>query len=385
MSETRILVACSSYPSAALPHHGTFVRALVEQWARLQVSVDVIAPRSRWSTALPAFERTEPVDGIQVAVHRPPFLSYSNRPLPWVGSTFHWTVASYGRAFARSAVDLTLKPDIAYGHFLFPSGSAAAAVGRRLRIPAAVALGESSLGYYEPLLGLDRISETLRGIDVIVSVSETNKSYCVERLGIEPERIHVVPNAVDPDRFHRREREAARLRLRIPETMPLVVFTGHFIERKGPLRVVAALRELPDVGAAFLGSGPQIPAGEQVVHAAPVSQDDVPDWLSAADVFVLPTLAEGCPNAVIEAMACGAPVVSSDIPELHETVGEGPALLIDPQDPSAIREAVRRVLEDRDLAAEMRRAGLERAARFTLAARADRILDLLRVAAESHR
>jgi glycosyltransferase involved in cell wall biosynthesis len=106
-----------------------------------------------------------------------------------------------------------------------------------------------------------------------------------------------------------------------------------------------------------------------------VPHEQLPQWLVAADLFVLPTLAEGCPNAVVEAMACGLPIVSSDIAALRETVGEGNGILVDPLDVSALSRAIATVLSDAGQRAQMSAAALARGTRLSAAARAERILD----------
>ena len=106
--------------------------------------------------------------------------------------------------------------------------------------------------------------------------------------------------------------------------------------------------------------------------------EQVPAWLRAADLFVMPTLAEGSPNAVLEAMACGLPVVSSDIPALREAVPPEAGRLVDPLDVRALGAAIGALVDDVELRTRMGRAARARAESFSLANRADRILHWLR-------
>jgi glycosyltransferase involved in cell wall biosynthesis len=138
-----------------------------------------------------------------------------------------------------------------------------------------------------------------------------------------------------------------------------------------------AIRGRPDIGAVFLGRGLQRPSGPQVLHAGPVPHEDMPVWLSAADLFVLPTLDEGCSNALLEALACGLPVVTSDRPFNRAVVDESMALLVEPSDPAALGAAIAALVDGAPLRAALGAAALERAAAFRLERRAARIHALL--------
>src|SRR5690606_16475453 len=104
------------------------------------------------------------------------------------------------------------------------------------------------------------------------------------------------------------DKQQCRRKLKLPESAFIVVFVGHFVDRKGPLRVLEAINKVGgDVKGLFLGRGIQKPIGSAVLHAAPVPNEELPYWLNAADVMMLPTLAEGSCNAINEAMACRLP------------------------------------------------------------------------------
>lgn len=120
-----------------------------------------------------------------------------------------------------------------------------------------------------------------------------------------------------------------------------MIFVGSFIHRKGPRRVLEACALLPEPPKmVFVGSGSQRPEGEGVLYAGHVEHSMLPWYLFAADVFVLPTLSEGMPNAIIEAMACGVPIVTSAIPPNLFLLGEHYPLFANPVDIAEISQKI---------------------------------------------
>lgn len=374
------MLATSNYPSPFEPNRGTFVETLARQWARCGAEVLVVAPFPYWNRSVRRVVLRHPatndVDG-RLTVLRPSFVSASNITLAQRLSTARITARNFRRAVRRALAKEARCADIAYGHFLFPAGEATIEVARRRSIPAVAALGESSFGAYERHFGRARMRAVLQAMDGIVAVSKVNRSFCVDEFGVPGERVLVAPNASDLERFFRRDRERSREKLGLPLDRIIVAFVGHFIEQKGPLRVLEAMKAVPTVAGVFLGAGPQQPLGQQVLFAGRVSHEEVPAWLGAADFFVLPTLEEGSCNAVVEAMACGLPVVTSNLPEMHETTDERSALFVDPRSLQNISDAIGRLASDASLRERMGHAALDRARAYSIQDRATGILDWL--------
>jgi teichuronic acid biosynthesis glycosyltransferase TuaC len=179
--------------------------------------------------------------------------------------------------------------------------------------------------------------------------------------------VYLAPNGVDCRRFAPKPQRRAREQLGLPVDRPIIAFVGHFSGRKGPDRVLRAVeRSRHEPGAIFLGDGKVRPSGPSVMHAGPVPHSEVSLYLSASDLFVLPTLAEGSCNSILEALACGLPVVSSDIAAVREDVGDQPPVfLCDPRDVDQLAARIDAVL-DLDRAT---RTDLGRSARLTAEAR----------------
>jgi glycosyltransferase involved in cell wall biosynthesis len=225
----------------------------------------------------------------------------------------------------------------------------------------------------------------------IIAVSERTKADIVELLAVDPSRITVTHLGVDarfrPPRTEERAAFCERQRL----VRPFVLAVGNLEPRKnlpGLLRAFARLApEIPHdlvlVGAegwltgeiyATLG---ELRLGERVRMTGFVDDDELPIWYGAADLFIYPSLYEGFGLPVVEAMACGTPVVASNVSSLPEIGGDA-IVLVDPTDDAAIADGMRRVLTDAAVAGELRRRGRLRAARFTWEKTAERTVAVYR-------
>ncbi|MCX7893480.1 MAG: glycosyltransferase [Burkholderiales bacterium] len=232
--------------------------------------------------------------------------------------------------------------DILDAHFGYPDGYAASLLGRWLGVPFTVTFrGTEPRHAADPKLA-PRLRDAVRSAQRVFAVSGSLASLAVE-LGAPESRTVVVGNGVDVEKFAPMDRAAARHALGLPQAAKVLVTVGGLVERKGFHRVIDLVPELaarfPDLH--YLVVGGASPEGDwserlraQVarlglqsrVHflgALPPERLKVP--LSAADVFVLATSNEGWANVLLEAMACGLPVVTTDVGGNAEVVS-GPAL-----------------------------------------------------------
>lgn len=233
--------------------------------------------------------------------------------------------------------------------------------------------------------------------------SEAVRVSAVEQLGIPDGLMTVIPRGRNPDRFAP-VTEAARRRTRtelgLRSDVQLVLNVGRQEPQKAQRYLVEAFDQVvarrPQSRLAIVGANGSASAGlRQRIEELELGQhvmllgrrDDVPELLGAADVFVLPSLWEGLPNVVIEAMATGLPVVASDIPPVREAVDpDRSAILATPSDPHSLAEALLRVLADPYLSAELGQRGREVfLERFTIGPVADQMVQLYRQLAKRQR
>lgn len=368
-----IVFITGNYPSPAHPNRGTFVRQLVEAIAGLGTRCTVIHP---WKLHEWLLERRLAVGcGASMGgVHlvRPLMLSLSNRGVAGL-NTFALTHREFRRAVLGAIKRQKVKPDAVYGHFLYSAGEVAVWAGRRLGIPRFVAVGEGTFWTVKPL-GVPRARRDFQHATGILAVSTVLKRRLEEDLGIPSEKIGVFPNGVDLDTFAPKPRAAMRQKFGLPADAFLVIYVGNFIESKGAQRVAAAIDGQAGLGGIFVGSGPVQPRASNVVFCGRVQHALVPELLSAANCFVLPSDVEGSSNATIEAMACGLPLVVSDGEYNDDIVNEEVAIRVRHDDINAIRSAISRLFEDSTLRGRMSMAATSHAQGFDIRERARRIL-----------
>jgi glycosyltransferase involved in cell wall biosynthesis len=168
-----------------------------------------------------------------------------------------------------------------------------------------------------------------------------------------------------------------RKRFRLPVDSFLVGCTGHLSHRKGQQRVLDAIIGLDNVGGIFIGSGVPASSTVPVYFNRAVEHEQVPGLLSACDVFVLPTLEEGSSNAIIEAMACGLPIVSSNGEFNDDLLNNEFSIKVDPLNINEIRNAICTLRDEPALRARMAAAALQRARQFDINTRARCILNFM--------
>jgi teichuronic acid biosynthesis glycosyltransferase TuaC len=217
---------------------------------------------------------------------------------------------------------------------------AAALLGRLLGVPVVLTLRGLEVRLEGDRLRRPQLAWALRAADRVIAVSEDLADLAV-RLGLPRARVRVIGNGVDPDLFRPLDRAACRRELGLPPAGPYLLTVGTLSERKGAHLVLDAMAllagRLPGLcyllvggagaegaeGAALARRAARLGLAGRVVFAGPRPPAELPAWYGAADLFVLPSALEGCPNSVLEALACGTPVAATP-------VGSVPRLLADP-------------------------------------------------------
>ncbi len=366
-----------NYPSAQTPSNGTFVRQLVHGMARLGVRCSVICPVSVFDIlrgGSPPFSETdEEVKGNPIKIVRPRYVSFSNKQIFRYNSA-RATLASFHSAARRGLSSLDSTPGCFYGHFLYDAGCTAVRLASKLGAKSFVGVGESSFWSVDPI-GIERAVRDFSRANGFVAVSTAIRKNLKSKLRIPEEKIAVLPNGVNPGIFYPRNRLAMREKYGFPRDQFIISFVGHFDERKGPHRVLGAVAGMKDVGLIFIGKGDMPLRGDNILFSGLVDHAKIPEMLSASDVFVLPTLAEGCCNALIEALACGLPLVTSDGEFNDDIATDETSIRVDPRSEGEIRAAILKLLEGRDKRLLMARKAAERAKAFNIDARAAKMFE----------
>jgi glycosyltransferase involved in cell wall biosynthesis len=278
--------------------------------------------------------------------------------------------------------------DIIDAHFAYPDGLAATIIGKIFRRPVVITLRGSIVRLATYPLHRPQIRRALRAAKRVLAVSESLKQTAVA-LGVPAEKIRVIPNGVDTGRFFPMDRAEARRVLDLPKDGRILLSVGGLNEGKGHHRIVAMLPSLlrrhPDLLHVIVGGGRRAdslrPVLERLVRdlglqdhvllAGERPHEQIPLWMGAADVFCLATRSEGWANVLLEALACGRPVVSTRVGGNGEIVTHpGLGALVPAGDDTALAEALDAALErpwaPEVLAGHARRHSWEQATRDVL-------------------
>lgn len=230
------------------------------------------------------------------------------------------------------------KIDVLLGAWAYPDAAAVVALGQALRVPTVVKCHGSDINVVAERMSLRwQLEALLPRANQIVAVSGALGKK-VAALGVEPSRIHVVRNGVNQALFHPRDRGAARQKLGIGADRRVVLYVGRLEREKGVVDLLDAFGALsksqPDFDLVLLGDGkaraeaekraPTLGSRLRILGARPLHE--IPEWLAACDLLTLPSWNEGTPNVVLEALASGRRVVTSNvggIPDLVDPDGTG--------------------------------------------------------------
>ncbi len=338
-SQPRILVFSTLFPSSGTPNTGLFIRERMFK-VRDKIPIIVVSPRP-WFPGQgliryfrPHFRPQTPKQEIQngTEVFYPLFFS-----VPGVFKSLDGFFMALGSLPTLLRLKKKFNFNIVDSHFAYPDGYAAGLLGKWLKTPITITLRGTEVPQAKKFLLRHLMLTAIQRASRVFSVSNSLKQHVVS-LGADADKINVIGNGVDTDKFNPMQKYEARRQLNIDHSDIVLISVGGLVERKGFHRMIellpAILQKYQNLKYLIVG-GPN-PEGdwserlrqqvidlnlESVVRflgTVPSIELKVP--LSASDVFVLPTSNEGWANVFLEAMACGLPVVTTDVGGNNEVV-----------------------------------------------------------------
>jgi len=380
----RALLFSNLFPTSRDPNRGLFTRQIAAELGRLcdlEVAVPLPwFPSGRFAARLaPAYAREfgglaerQEIDGVLATYPRYPLI-------PRLSESAHDRFMYLGVRAAISRRHQERPFDVINAHWLYPDGVVAARIGAGLKLP--VVLTGLGCDVNEDLRNpakRPRILEAAHAAAAITTVSQPLADVLLEA-GLPADRITVIPNGVDTTRFSLGDQDAARRTLGL-DAGPLVVCVSRLSHEKGVDVLVDAANmlgaTLPAARFVVVGEGPERPALEARIAAAglgdrfrlagAVPHAAVATWMTAADVIAMPSRREGHPNAAMEALACGRPLVASQAGALTELVTASRGLSVPSADGAALSDALAAALTRRwdhaAIAASVREESWSRAA-----------------------
>lgn len=353
-----IMTVSTLYPNTVQRAHGIFVETRLRKLvATGQVRSHVLAPvpwmppvvRYGANGALRSVPAREDRHGLTIEHPR-----YLVVPKVGMNLTPHTLYRAMRKRY-RTLLGQGHSFDLIDAHYFYPDGVAAAWLAREAGLPVVITARGTDLSLIPQFPAPRRmIVEAARHADGLITVCRALKDSLVE-LGIPADDVTVLRNGVDLALFHPLDRQAVRAALGL--TRRTLVSVGLLIERKGHHRIIRALKDMPDTDLLIAGGGPdraaleELAAGERVSgrvrFLGSVDQAKLCEIYNAADALVLASSREGWANVLLEAMACGTPVVASAVWGTPEVVAAPEAGVLMPSlDPEGVAQGVRELFKN---------------------------------------
>lgn len=346
----RLLIVTSQFPIAGEPNRGRPIYQTVRELSRL-AQVRVVSPVAsypRWarprSYLYRASDQVHSVPGCDVEYVRYPALPALSRPFN--GRLCAGALTAPLRAFA---------PDLVLSYWLYPDAYGAMLAARRAGLPLVVGARGSDLRVRDAISR--RLTRpVLRAAQRLLVVSEDLGRVAERDYDADPARIRAIANGCDASIFHPADRQAARQSLQLPADAEVVTYVGRLVPEKGLRELLLAAGELrrarPRLQLVLVGEGPM-----HAELAALAAADDLPvrfagtqppaevaRWMAASDLVTLPSYSEGHPNVLVEALACGRPVVATAVGGIPEVVDAASGILVPVRDTAALTAALDQAL-----------------------------------------
>jgi len=276
------------------------------------------------------------------------------------GSFYKMLGESHFRAVERVIKKRNIRFDLIHSHFIWSSGYVGMKLKEKYHVPLLVT-GHGYDVYQLPFKDEwwgSRTTLTLNSANVVITVSETNKTHLM-KLGIDPSKIQVLINGYDSKKFYSIEKNRSRKLLGIESDKEIFLTIGNLEIVKGHEYLIKAINfivnEFPDIHLYVIGSGRLYANTKELIKSLGLEKnisllgfirhEELNEWINACDVFVLPSLDEGSPTVMFEALGCGKPIVSTKVGGVPEIINSSDyGLLVEKGNVEELASALKRSL-----------------------------------------
>lgn len=384
----KILVISSVFPNKHQPAKGIFIK---QQLLELDKScrIKVISPVP-WFPPLRIFkkwhvfsqiDKKENIKGIEV-YHPRYFL------IPKIGRLFYGYFYFIGIFKTIRRITKTFSVDVILAYFAYPDGFAAALAAKMMNKPLVIKVLGSDINVFTK----NRVRRYLTAVALkkankIIAVSNELRTK-IEKLGVKREKIEVVLNGVDIKRFKLSNQADCRNKLNLANNKQIILFVGNLKKEKGTDCLIEAFPKViakhKKANLIFVGEGEHrielirkiksLNLESSVSLEGEKLHSEIPLWLAACDLVCLPSYNEGCPNIILEALACGKPVVATRVGAVPEIISSDEyGFLVDVNKKDDLAEAISKSLDKQWSQEKLR----ERVSGFTWAGTAEGIKNIL--------
>lgn len=329
----KALVVTNVFPNSQQPNYGIFIKQRIKEMSQF-CEIKVVAPTpyfppikisKKWYlfSKIPAREIYE-----DIKLFHPRWFVFPKIGTNISGVSFFFSIIGVIKKIQRE-----FDFDLIDAHCIYPDGVGAVLAAKFLKKPIVLSARGTDINLYTqyPLVR-KQIIATLNNADKIIAVSEALKNK-INELGIDNSKIITIPNGIDTYRFRPLSKIEARKKLNLPFEKKIILSIGNLIEGKGFHHIINALDKIKkkeDILLVIIGEGEYRKKIERLIKVLEISpyiklvgakpHEEIPWWYNAADIFCLYSQREGCPNVLLESLACGLPIIATDVGGIREII-----------------------------------------------------------------
>lgn len=378
-----IIVLANKYPNPVEPNVNVFTQQITWSFADLGLKCVVICPNAinynKKFKELKVFYKEKTEKGNTVRIYRPRYFGLGQDGDKFQKLRVSFTTKMYMKAVEEVLKELDFSKAVLFAEFLCPSGVAASLLGKKFKIRSYMQCGEATY-QGDKKYGNDKLANKLLvNLTGVIALSGQNRDYLVNAGVVPKEKIIILPSGYRKDRIYPRDKAESRRKLGLPEDKFIAGFCGSYDERKGVLRLQKAIDEIEDQDICFAacGKGECFPTSKKCVLTGPIDHKDLAYFYSALDVFAFPTYNEGCCTAIVEAIACGCPIISSDRAFNYEICDTSNSILINPDDIGAMKNSILSLKNNKEELKRLSQGSLRMAKGLSLDEKAKKVVNFM--------